>query len=87
MIIGIFLNLVYLAVLVAMSPLLALPVATLSSDFSNAITIGGSYMSALNFVLPIPTLVTILGLSISFEVGYFTFKGIMWIIRRFPTQS
>ncbi len=87
MIITLILNIVYLAVLVAFSPLLALPVATISPDFATAITTGASYLAALNFVLPINTILTVLSYSISFEVGYFTFKGIMWLVKRLPTQS
>lgn len=87
MIFTILLNIIYAAVVVAFSPLLALPVASISPDFASAITTGASYLAALNFVLPIPTILSILQLSISFEVGYFTFKAIMWIVKRLPTQS
>jgi len=87
MIITLVLNIIYLAVLVAFSPLLALPVAFISPDFATAITTGSSYLAALNIVLPVDTLITILSYSVSFEIGYFSFKGIMWIVKRLPTQS
>jgi len=87
MIITLVLNIIYLAVVVISSPLLALPIATLSTNFTDAVTSISSYLAALNQILPITTIIDLMALTLSFEAGYFTFKGIMWVVKRFPTQS
>jgi len=87
MIFTLILNIFYIAILVVFSPLLALPVATLSSNFADSMTTATSYLSAFNAILPVNTAVDLMAYTISFEAGYFLFKGIMWLVKRLPTQS
>jgi len=87
MIITLILNLVYIAVLVGFSPLLALPVASLSTAFTTSITTASSYLAVFNSILPVDTMIDLLAYTLSFEAGYFLFKGIMWLVKRLPTQS
>jgi hypothetical protein len=41
----------------------------------------------LNTFLPISTIITILGVFTTYELAYFTFKLIYWVIKKIPTIS
>lgn len=60
---------------------------TLPEDFGNALTQSFQSLSGFSFAFPVGTLIAVLTILLFFEFGYFTYKGIMWIIRRIPTQS
>lgn len=40
------------------------------------------FMSAVNFIIPLPTILLIMGIVYGFKVIKFTIFGINWIIRR-----
>lgn len=82
-----FLFLIYGFVTAITYPLSILPDVTLNSGFGGAITAAGGYLAALNMIIPIDTLLNVFGIFIGYEIGYLTYKVVMWVIRRLPTQS
>lgn len=67
------------------APLRFLDNVTLDNDFISSVTTASTYISAFNTLLPITTLLTIFGLFLAFETVYFTYKLIMWLIKKIPT--
>jgi len=84
MIITAIINLLYTIITFILSPISALPDATLNSSFSTSIATAGTYYHALNVVLPVDTMLTIFWLSLGIELGYFIFKAIMWVVKKIP---
>jgi hypothetical protein len=78
-------TLLYGAVLILTSPLRLLNDVSLSSSFNSSITTAGKYFHSLNEILPISTMIEILGISLAFELAYLTYKGIMWVIKKIPS--
>lgn len=64
-----------------------LPVGSLPPDISSSITTAGGYLNSLNYVLPVTSLVAILTIFLSFETAIFTYKGVMWIVKKIPGVS
>jgi len=66
-----------------------LPDISATSDFGNAIITANGYIATAYSFLPVitVTLLAVIVFDILFEGGYFLYKIIYWIIRRFPTQS
>jgi len=66
-----------------------LPNASMPAMVNNAVSTISAYLSAVHGILPltISTLITVLGLMVSFELGLFVYKQIMWVIHRIPTQG
>ena len=62
-----------------------LPTGSLPADFTSAVETASGYLTALDFVLPVATLVSILGVFLAFEGAIFAYKGVMWVIRKIPT--
>jgi len=75
--------LIYLLSLVT-SPLLLLPVASLSVNLTSTLTQAGNYLALFDIFLPIGTLFTVFGIVISIEAGYFAYKGVKWIYNKIP---
>ncbi len=78
---------IYLVIYAITSPLRLLNDAVLPADVSSALSQAGGYLGAINDIVPIPSLLTILGLVLATEGFILTYKGIMWLIKRLPTQS
>lgn len=76
-------GLVYLITL----PIRNLADVVMSTDFSTAITTANGYISSLNTFLPIDTIIQILVVFVGIETAVLTYKLIMWVIKRIPTQS
>ena len=66
-------------------PLRILSDVSLSPDFLNSISTANNYIAGLNYVLPLPTLITIIGIFLGIEVFIFAYKLINWLIRKIPT--
>lgn len=64
-----------------------LPNVPIQSTFVTSVNTASGYVSSMNFVVPIDTIISILLFSIGFEVAYLLYKVIYWVIKRFPTQS
>lgn len=87
MITDFFLYLIYLAIKICLSPFLLLPIATIPNFVSQPFSTIMPYLMIFDVVLPITTLIALLGLTLTFEGGYFMFKSLYWVLRRIPTQS
>ena len=66
------------------SPLLLLPVAVLSVDYSTALSNISGYLSYLNVIMPVSELFILIGLALAVELTYFGYKGIRWVYRKIP---
>jgi len=42
------------------------------------------FMYTFDFILPISTLLTILGIAMAFHASMFAFRGITWLLQKFP---
>lgn len=42
------------------------------------------FMYTFDFILPISTIITILGIAMAFHASMFAFKGITWLLQKFP---
>jgi len=87
MILTALINTIFGVIYLVTSPLRLLPNVTLSSGFSVAMQTVGGYLSSLNDILPVDTILTLLGVYLTIELAYLSYKLIMWLIKRFPTQS
>lgn len=87
MITDFILALVYYAVRLVLSPILLLPSASLPSWITTPISTVMPYAMIFDVIVPIATLLLLLGVTVAFESQYFLFKGVYWLIRRLPTQS
>lgn len=87
MILDNFIQLVYGAVYAITYPIRALPVVELPQGITDSISNVGGYLASLNDILPIDTILNILGIYLAIELALFTYKLIMWVIKRIPTQS
>jgi len=61
------------------------PVAYLTDSVASSVSTANGYLSALNFIVPVAPLVSIIGLFLSIEVIILTIKIINWFIRKIPT--
>ena len=87
MITATFINIIFGLVYLLTRPISLLPVVTLSGDFTTAITNASNMIYSLNNFIPIDTIIVLLRIALSIEFFYFAYLVIMWIIKRFPTQS
>ena len=67
--------------------LTGIPSVSTANPFITSVSVAAGYMNGLNAILPIDTIITILGFYVVFEAAYLLFKVVYWVIRRFPTQS
>lgn len=87
MITSVFLSIIYGLVYALASPLRLLADVVVNADFAAAISSVGSYIKAVDNFIPTATILIILGLVLSIDTSIFAYKGIMWVVKRFPTQS
>ena len=64
-----------------------LPVVDLSDGLGNAIYNINGYLSGISFVLPLATILSILGLFLTIEGVLLTISIINWFIRKIPTVN
>lgn len=82
------LYLVYFLVAALFSPLLLLSDVSLNTNIGASLAAIGSYISIVDAFFPIATLLAaFISVHLVVEGYIFTYKLIMWIVRRFPTQS
>jgi len=58
-----------------------LPVASLPSGVTDAVSGVATYASQLDGMFPVATIASVLVLTVSFEGGVLVFRGIRWIIK------
>jgi len=68
-------------------PLRAFDDVTLPASITDAIATANGYLSSLDYILPINTLIAMFSLMILIEGFILTWRGINWLLRRLPTQS
>lgn len=84
-ILGFVLHFFYLLVFAITFPLRSLSDVSLNSNIASSLTTASGYLHSINAILPVDTMLTILGISLSFESGYLFYKIIMWVIKKIPT--
>lgn len=82
-----FLYLIFGIVWAITAPLRLLDDTSLPEGISSAIVSMGGYLTSTNQVLPVATIISVLGIILLVETSIFVYKVIMWLIRRLPTQS
>lgn len=87
MIIKLFINTIYALIYLITSPIRLLPDVSLPEGFISAISNANGLLATINSVVPVDTILTLLQISLIIETAYLSYKMIMWIIKRFPTQS
>jgi len=87
MITNFFLILVYYALLVLTSPLMLLSDVSADSSVVTSISTAVSYIATWNQILPLAAVFSVVGSIIAIEVIIASYKVIMWVLRRVPTQS
>jgi hypothetical protein len=61
------------------------PNAVLPSGLQNAIINTQGYLGSVRAFFPIDTLLEILAILLGIEIAIFTYKAIMWLIKKIPT--
>lgn len=87
MISDIFLAIIGLAVQLLTAPFLLIPTASLPNGLVNAITNVQGYWISLKPIFPMVTLLAVISFMITVEIAIFAYKGIMWVIKKFPGIS
>jgi len=85
MIITAILTILYFALRALISPLLLLPNASLPPEIGEAISSVGGKLAAIDMIIPVDTILAILGSFIAIEAAIFVYKTIMWVIKKIPT--
>lgn len=78
------LNLLFVFLSFILTPLSNFSDVTLDPNFATAISNAGGYYHSLNGILPIDTMLQILGVFVVIESAYLIYKILMWIIRKIP---
>lgn len=87
MIVDAFLQIIYISLWLITSPLRLLPDASLPNIVTSSVSHIVGYILNLNNYLPLSALTVLIGVAVSYDLGYYTYKLIMWTLRRLPTQS
>lgn len=82
-----FLYVIYAVVFAVTSPIRLFADATIPIEIHNSILEIDKYITAVSGIVPLDTLFAVLGYFVTVEVAIFTLKGVLWLIRRIPTQS
>jgi len=82
-----FLNIIYVFVFTITAPLRLLSNVSLPVAFTTSITTAGQYLTSVQLYFPLDALFVVLSFVITVEIAIGLYKGIMWLIRRIPTQS
>jgi len=77
-----FLNIIYS---ISVWFLSLFPNVSLSDSVSSAAGTASTYLAGLNGIVPVSTLLIILGLVLTIEGVYLTIRIINWFIRKIPT--
>lgn len=87
MITSFLLTILFDLILIPLLPLTALDDVVIPPDLANAIQNVQGFISSVDPIFPVATLIIILGIVVLIEVAIFTYKGIMWVIKKIPTIS
>ncbi len=84
MITSFLLTLIYNVINLIITPIREAAVVTLDSNIGTAIATASNYLANINQVFPATTLLTVFSLFLSIEFLIFSYKIVMWIIRKIP---
>lgn len=87
MITAFLLQMVYSFVWLITLPLRLFANVSVESGLGGAIASASSYLANLDFIVPVDTFLTIIGITLTIEGGVIVYKIIMWIVRRIPAQG
>jgi hypothetical protein len=87
MILTFILNLILLFLYGILSPLILIGDVSLPSIIGTSLSTASGYFNSINGVIPVDTMITILGVSLTIEGAYLLFKLIMWVIAKIPTLN
>lgn len=87
MITGFLLTILQTIVSAVLTPFQALPDVALDPNLINGIANVQGIMSTIEPIFPLETLLSILGIVVGIEIAIFTYKAIMWLIKKIPTIS
>lgn len=87
MITGFLLTILQTIVSAVLTPFQALPDVALDPNLINGIANVQGIMSTIEPIFPLETLLNILGIVVGIEIAIFTYKAIMWLIKKIPTIS
>lgn len=84
MITSVLLYMLYGTVWVLLSPLRLLDDATLPAGLTSALTSVSTYLSSINQFVPVDSFLTISGILLTIEAGIFSYKLVMWLVKKIP---
>lgn len=87
MIVNAFLQIIYVIIWAITSPLRLLNDVQTPEFVSEAIQSVDSILEVVSTIAPLDSIAFSLGVVVSFELGYNTYRLIMWALKRLPTQS
>lgn len=77
----------YSLIFLLSAPIRLLPSVTIPASFASAMDTASGYLTAVNSFIPVDTILLLLNIFVGIEIAYLTYKFIMWVVKRFPTQS
>lgn len=81
------LYLLFAIIEVILTPIYAFDDVVLPTDISNSITQVGHYLGSIDIIIPVSTLLTILGSVVAIDGIIIVYRVINWLIRKIPTIS
>jgi len=84
MITTILLTIFYNFIWAILWPIRILPDVSLPADFLASFGVIGGYLSGLNEIVPVATILTILGLILTIEGSILLYKSIKWVYQKIP---
>lgn len=84
MITSIILYMIYGTAWIVLSPMRLLDDATLPAGLTTALASVSDYLSSVNTFVPVDSFLTIAGILLTIESAIFTYKLIMWLIKKIP---
>jgi hypothetical protein len=87
MIITAILNLLYTFISFVLLPLSLMSDVSLNSAIETSLATANGYYRSLDVILPMDTILQILGVVLTLEGAYLIYKVIMWVIKKVPTLN
>jgi len=87
MIIAILINGLFAILMVITAPLRLLPDVALPAGFTSSIATASGYISSVNSVAPISTMLSVLGAMIAVEVAVILYRILVWVLTKIPGIS
>jgi hypothetical protein len=85
MIINAILTALYALINLVLTPITSLNSVNLDSNFTSSIQTVSTYLGNMNQLVPVTTILSVLGLIVLIEGLIMLYKAINWLIRKIPT--